>query len=266
MAETTTTNYGWTMPDPGASANTWGSTLNATTQKVDAEVFLNQQGLVPVGAITMFAGGAAPANWLICDGSLLSTAAPYDKLFAVLGYTYGGSGASFNLPLFNGRFPVAAYGFSGLSATGGEATHSLTWGETGPHYHNVPDPQHYHTISQGANQHTHAVNQNPHAHAVHTGGHNHTYSQWSTAGGNPVGIASTSYFQESVTGTTSNVGDLGGSTDTQQPGVNIGAASSGISNTDYAPTRISTTDQQGSGSPHNNMPPYLAVHFIIRYQ
>ena len=29
MAETTTANNGWTMPDPGASANTWGATLNA---------------------------------------------------------------------------------------------------------------------------------------------------------------------------------------------------------------------------------------------
>ena len=43
VAETTTANFGWTMPDPGASANTWGATLNATTQKVDAQVFANQQ-------------------------------------------------------------------------------------------------------------------------------------------------------------------------------------------------------------------------------
>ena len=35
---TATHNYGWLMPDPGGSANTWGNTLNGTTQAIDAQV------------------------------------------------------------------------------------------------------------------------------------------------------------------------------------------------------------------------------------
>ena len=34
---TTTINYTWQMPDPGASSNTWGDTLNKTTQAIDAQ-------------------------------------------------------------------------------------------------------------------------------------------------------------------------------------------------------------------------------------
>ena len=39
----TTTKYGWTMPDPGGSPNTWGDVLNATTGKIDQQVFVNAQ-------------------------------------------------------------------------------------------------------------------------------------------------------------------------------------------------------------------------------
>ena len=106
MAETLTANYAWTKPDPGASANTWGATLNATTDKIDAEVFVNQQGLVPVGTIVMFAGPQSkpPQIGLFAAGQLVDTTA-YATLFAVIGYMYGGSGASFSLPNFVARFP-----------------------------------------------------------------------------------------------------------------------------------------------------------------
>jgi len=35
---TATHNYGWLMPDPGGSANTWGNTLNGTTQAIDSQM------------------------------------------------------------------------------------------------------------------------------------------------------------------------------------------------------------------------------------
>lgn len=267
MAETLTPNYGWTKPDPGASANTWGATLNATTDKVDAQVFVNQTaitaGQAPIGSGALWFTNAPPANWLLCDGSSLSTAAPYDKLFAVIGYQFGGSGANFNLPPANGKFPVAAHGAYTLGATGGEVTHTLAYGEMPAHLHNVPDPQHYHTINQGSHTHgdyghTHSANANQDAHA-----HAIPYDLVNPAGG---GLTSGG-------GSYSLVGGAG--TDNRQPAVHVsigtGYASlapsgTGITNTDYATTRISTTDSQGSGAPHNNMPPYLAVNFIIRYQ
>lgn len=51
----------------------------------------------PVGTITGYAGASAPTGWLLCNGATLSTTA-YPELFAVIGYTYGGSGSSFILP------------------------------------------------------------------------------------------------------------------------------------------------------------------------
>ena len=110
MAETTTSHYGWTMPDPGASANTWGGTLNATTQKIDQQVYDNQQATVqsgvPVGSGALWFAATPPTNWLICDGSSLDTTT-YATLFAVIGTKYGSADAShFNLPNLRETLPA----------------------------------------------------------------------------------------------------------------------------------------------------------------
>jgi microcystin-dependent protein len=60
-----------------------------------------------IGTIKKYGGGAAPTDWLKCNGASYSTASPYDQLFAVIGYTYGGSGASFNVPDFRNRHASA---------------------------------------------------------------------------------------------------------------------------------------------------------------
>ena len=53
---------------------------------------------VPVGTIAPFASlDAVMNNWVICDGSSKSTTA-YPDLFDVIGYNYGGSGGTFNVP------------------------------------------------------------------------------------------------------------------------------------------------------------------------
>ena len=60
-------------------------------------------GQVPVGTINAFASQVVPANYLECDGSTLSTS-QFNDLFNVIGYTYGGSGTSFNIPDLRGEF------------------------------------------------------------------------------------------------------------------------------------------------------------------
>ena len=57
----------------------------------------------PVGTLLDYAGTTAPSGYLMCDGRSLATDA-YSKLFAVIGYSYGGSGTSFKIPDFRGRF------------------------------------------------------------------------------------------------------------------------------------------------------------------
>jgi microcystin-dependent protein len=57
----------------------------------------------PTGTVIMWTTGTAPTGYLECDGSSVSTTT-YAALFAVIGYTYGGSGASFTLPDLRGEF------------------------------------------------------------------------------------------------------------------------------------------------------------------
>ena len=63
---TITANYSWQMPDPGGSANSWGNTLNATTQAIDAQVHTNQlaitAGQAPIGSIDNWRRHALPPS------------------------------------------------------------------------------------------------------------------------------------------------------------------------------------------------------------
>jgi hypothetical protein len=59
--------------------------------------------IMPVGTILAYSAPNAPSGWLLCDGSSYSTSA-YPDLFALIQYTFGGSGGSFNVPDFRGRF------------------------------------------------------------------------------------------------------------------------------------------------------------------
>lgn len=94
------------------------------------------------GEIRIFAGSTPPVGWALCDGASFSTTANA-ALFAVIGYTYGGAGANFNVPDLRGRFPLgkaAAGTGSTLGATGGAIDH------------NHAGPSHSHTIA-----HTHQI-------------------------------------------------------------------------------------------------------------
>lgn len=54
--------------------------------------------------IIMFPVNSVPTNFLKCNGAGLDTTT-YKKLFDVIGYTFGGSGSTFNLPDLRGLFP-----------------------------------------------------------------------------------------------------------------------------------------------------------------
>jgi microcystin-dependent protein len=60
-------------------------------------------GVLPTGTILTFISTTAPQGFLYCDGASYSTAS-YPELFAVIGYTFGGSGSTFRVPDFRGRF------------------------------------------------------------------------------------------------------------------------------------------------------------------
>jgi hypothetical protein len=56
-----------------------------------------------VGEVKTWPTSTPPTGWLECSGAALDTTT-YALLFASIGYTWGGAGASFNLPDFRGSF------------------------------------------------------------------------------------------------------------------------------------------------------------------
>lgn len=99
-----------------------------------------------VGSMTGFTGQFAPDGWLFCDGTSKDTTT-YAELFAVIGYTFGGSGSSFNLPDSRGRFIVGA---SGTRAVASIVAGVVTLSES-----NLP--AHSHTISSPSTSHDHTI-------------------------------------------------------------------------------------------------------------
>jgi hypothetical protein len=126
----TTGSISGVMTAPTAAAGT-----NTTQIATTAFVLVNGS---PTGGIMMWGTGTAPTGWLLCNGASVSTTT-YATLFAVIGYTFGGSGASFTLPNYTNRMP---YGTT-IGAVGGTAdavvvlhTHTATVTDLG-HIHNI---------------------------------------------------------------------------------------------------------------------------------
>lgn len=53
--------------------------------------------LLNTGCVLLFAGTTLPPGSLLCDGAVYDRAT-YPELFNVIGYTYGGSGSTFQVP------------------------------------------------------------------------------------------------------------------------------------------------------------------------
>jgi microcystin-dependent protein len=96
------------------------------------------------GSIIMHAGGSVPIGWLGCYGAVVPVAA-YPDLFAVIGYTFGSGGTTFQLPQLIDRFPVGAGSSYSVGNTGG-GTKLMGVAELPSHNHTIdPDGEHLHT-------------------------------------------------------------------------------------------------------------------------
>lgn len=112
----------------GTAPLTIASTTAVTN--LNADLLDGSHGTVyaPKGILMPFAGSSAPSGWLLCDGSGVSTTT-YADLFAVIGYTYGGSGSLFALPDLRGRVPVGLDNMGGTDA--GRISNTNTLGGAG---------------------------------------------------------------------------------------------------------------------------------------
>lgn len=145
------------------------------------------EGVTPIGTIQPFAAATAPSGWEFCDGAALNSVdnPKYAALFAAIGVTYGGSGASsFNVPNLAGRTPVGAgtgaqQGVAGSGViTGGTA---LTARARGQFFGDERLQNHNHT--QDSHNHT----QNSHDHTQTAHDHNTSWARTSGAGGTTSG-------------------------------------------------------------------------------
>lgn len=181
----------WGYPE----ASEWDEIDHAISQAIFELTSRQMPDFTPVGTIAIFPDIDPPAKWLRCNQDTYPTA-DYPDLFALLGYKYGGSGASFRLPDLREKF-VLGYrndivsGSAVLDEVGGEASHVLTTAEMPSHSH---------------------------------------VQQHRTSGSGAV------------------------------------ITSAGFSSNVATPVIATTTSTQpaGSGNPHNNMPPYHSLVYMIK--
>lgn len=169
-------------------------------------------------------GATAPTGYLLAFGQSLSTTT-YAALFAIMGYTYGGSGANFNMPDKRGR--VSA----GVDAMGGSAAGNLTSYALG---------------TTGGNQAvTLTVTQIP--------AHTHSFSG-TTGNDSPDHTHSTG-------GTASNPISPGGAPNVEPNG----SANTGGASTRHQHTFAGTTDTgTGGAGSHPNVQATIACNYIIK--
>ncbi len=142
-----------------------------------------------IGLITMWGTTSAPTDWLLCIGQGLDTTT-YADLFAVIGYTFGGAGATFNLPDLQERIPIGKSGTYAIGDTGGGAI-TLATSNLPAHVHSIAtDLDHNHEVkgysSSGTDFNTvlqGASTAGPTLTSQGAGGHNHTAATGSTGSG-----------------------------------------------------------------------------------
>ena len=132
----------------GYAVNTNGFVLTQDSTQAGG---VSWQPAIPAGVTAHTAAGSAPSGWLVANGASVS-ASTYPALFAAIGYTYGGSAGSFNLPPMQGKMVLSTQsGVFAFGSTGGTTT--LTIG-----YSNMPS--HTHPISVVDTGHTHNIGNN----------------------------------------------------------------------------------------------------------
>lgn len=227
-------------------------------KKSGFDVATSGGGTVPVGSIIMYAGATAPDGWLLAYGQSLSTTT-YDKLYAAIGYTYGGSGGSFSMPDCRGRVMAGKDNMGGTAAnrltSGGSGVVGTTLGAVGGAetftLTSTHIPAHTHSVSgtSSSDAHTHAT--------VYAG----TASNALDATNNKIYMRSCAGSSSCATTWIYTAYDhyaLGGGT--------ANPTTHGITSSDsHSHTYSSTSGSYGSSGAHNNQPPTIVTNCIIKY-
>ena len=80
---------------------------------------------VNTGIVVPWGSASIPSGFLLCDGTSYATAS-YTALFAVIAYTYGGSGANFNVPDLRDRTIVGVSAANSKTLAQGIGANTVT--------------------------------------------------------------------------------------------------------------------------------------------
>lgn len=227
---------------------------------------------VPVGIVRMYISGAAPSNYLICNGQAVSRST-YSALYSVIGTKYGsGDGSTtFNLPnLIDYSFPYGSVANSSLptSTNIGATTFDSS------HTHNATlsfsvdsgDINHSHTATGNESvAHTHNFGNS----SANSGGHSHLGQ-----------TTSTSHAHTYSTSNTSGSGNTGGISANHTHNINNASASHNHSVNSASTHTHPSSNEGGSHSTHNysitlaantlshshTLSSVTGVYFYIRFQ
>lgn len=143
----------------GSAIEINGNALDCEVINVKEDIYVgSMQPYLPVGSVLNYAGLVAPSGWLLCDGSAVNREL-YGRLFSVISTVYGvGDGVStFNLPNLSERVPVGKSLGVSVGDVGGNKLVTLSVGQLpshghsgvtasgGAHTHTITDPGHTHT-------------------------------------------------------------------------------------------------------------------------
>ena len=178
----------------------------------------------------MFGGLTLPTNYLWCDGASISTTT-YATLFNVIGYKYGGAGATFNLPNLLQKFPLGSKDNTNMSVNYVDSN-GLT-----------------NLLTTGGNQ---TMNTNQ------LGQHNHNFTGTST-------VNNTNTYIDSV-----GVNNANNTTVTTAPTgqrvVNVNTSSQPFNNTLSITTTGNISNNNYSNTQETLLPPFTVLQYIICYQ
>ena len=228
-ADTVTTTYGLTKPEVGASADTWGGKINTNLDSLDDLL----------DGTTAIKPNLSEGLWKVGGVAVTATAAQINTPIPVGGIIiWSGSAAAIptgwllcdgtnSTPNLRDRFVVGAGTTYAVGATGGAATVTLTAAQM---------PSHTHTLASGT---------------VDAGGsHNHISGYSVFTDGNAGRYGSTD------TGVGAARHSLLAGPDGVSPLVSTAA--------NHSHTLSGSTGSIGSGTAHENLPPYYALCYIMK--
>lgn len=213
--------------------------------------------VMPPGSVAAWGGASAipPTGWLMCDGTS-HLSATYPALFANIGTTYGVGTNDFMVPDLRGRFPLGKSNGSGSNKViranaqtlaNVDGDEGVVLGTTGIPPHNHPGST---TGTEPAHNHTGTVgNGGAHDHQMRTKRLGIDYDPGPVVNGD--WMHTTRYTQLSGTNRIRNSGSHTHSI-------------TGVNTTGSHSHSITINNSTGGGSPHDNVPPYLTIQYIIK--